>query len=334
YEKENRAKAIRFLIPDETVTFYDIIHGEITKEGRDIEDFIIMRADNTPTYNFAVVIDDAEMRINYVIRAVEHIANTPKQILLYKALGFPVPNFAHLPLILGPDKKKLSKRHGALSLWEYKKAGFLPDALINFLALLGWSPGGDIEIMDIATMIRLFSLERVNKANAIFDIKKLEWMNSVYIKNRDTKKLGTELLPYLAEINVNPQIDERYYKILELTKVRVRTLVDLRNMVGNFYLQEISYDQDAISTYINNTTKEYIKALINSFSAITDFTAPNIEQALRDLAQKLGIKAHDLVHPCRVALTGKTVGPPLFESIELLGKATTLDRLSKALNIN
>ncbi|MEO0072605.1 MAG: glutamate--tRNA ligase [candidate division WOR-3 bacterium] len=334
FEKENRPKAIRFLIPDETVTFRDIIHGEITKESRDIEDFILMRADNTPTYNFAVVIDDAEMRINYVIRAVEHIANTPKQILLYKALGFPVPNFAHLPLILGPDKKKLSKRHGALSLWEYKKAGFLPDALINFLALLGWSPGGDVEIMDITTMIKMFSLERVSKANAIFDIKKLEWMNSVYIKNRDIKKLGDELIPYLLEINVEPQLDERYYKILELAKVRVRTLVDLRNMVGNFYLKEITYDQVAVATYINNTTKEYLNALITAFSEVTDFTAPKIEQALRNLAEKLGIKAAELVHPCRVALTGKTVGPPLFETIELLGKNVTLERLKKALQLN
>jgi glutamyl-tRNA synthetase len=332
YEKENRPRAIRFIIPEETVTFNDLIHGSITKEGKDIEDFIIMRADNTPTYNFAVVIDDAEMRINYVIRAVEHIANTPKQILLYKALNFPIPQFAHLPLILGPDKKKLSKRHGALSLWEYKKAGFLPEALINFLALLGWSPGGNLEIMDISTMIKLFSLERVNKANAIFDIKKLEWMNSVYLKNRITKQLAQELLPYLSEINVTPTLDDRYYKILDLTKVRVRTLVELRDMVANFYCSEISYDPIAVNTYIKNN-KDKLHALIGAFSEIEDFTALNLEQTLRKLAQTLGLKPSDLVHPCRVSLTGKTVGPPLFETIELLGKEATLTRLKKALEL-
>ncbi|MEO0091765.1 MAG: glutamate--tRNA ligase [candidate division WOR-3 bacterium] len=328
YEKENRPKAIRFLVPSKPVIFQDLIHGAIKKEPQDIEDFIIMRADNTPTYNFAVVIDDAEMKISHIIRAVEHIANTPKQILLYEAFGFPIPNFAHLPLILGTDKKKLSKRHGALSLWEYKKAGYLPDALINFLALLGWSPGGDLEIMTREQMIKLFSLERVNKANAIFDIKKLEWMNSVYIKNMKNEDLYHALLPYLEEINIHPTDKKQFYRILDITKVRVRTLIELRDMISAFYTKDVRYDMSAVEKYITSKTKDYLKELCLRFEKLEEFTAANLENELRKLAEELGLKAADLVHPCRVALTGKSVGPPLFETIELLGKNTVIERLN------
>ncbi|MCX7785785.1 MAG: glutamate--tRNA ligase [candidate division WOR-3 bacterium] len=328
YDKENRPKAIRFLVPGKSVIFEDLIHGTIKKEPQDIEDFIIMRADLTPTYNFAVVIDDAEMKISHIIRAVEHIANTPKQILLYEAFGFPIPYFAHLPLILGTDKKKLSKRHGALSLWEYKKAGYLPEALINFLALLGWSPGGDLEIMTRKQMIELFSLERVNKANAIFDVKKLEWMNSIYIKNMENEKLSQELLPYLDEINIHPKDKDRFFKILDLTKVRVRTLIELRDMIYPFYTQDVKYDTSAVEKYITPQTKNYLKELCRRFEKLDDFTAINLENELRKLSEELGLKASDLVHPCRVALTGKSVGPPLFETIELLGKATVITRLN------
>ncbi len=332
YEAEKRPKAIRFLIPDQTVIFEDLIHGQIIKEPQDIEDFIIMRADGTPTYNFSVVIDDAEMKMTHIIRAVEHLANTPKQILLYQALDFPIPKFAHLPLILGTDKKKLSKRHGALSLMEYKKAGYLADAIINFLALLGWSPGGDLEIMDRSKLIELFSLERVNKANAIFDIKKLEWMNSIYIKNMENEKLSQELKPFLEEINVNPPLDARFMKILDLTKVRVRTLIELRDMVASFYVEKLTYDQDALNKYINSQTIEYLKLFAERLEKITDFSASNLESELRQLAESLNLKAAVLVHPTRVALTGKSVGPPLFDTIELLGKKTVLDRLHSIIN--
>ena len=332
FDSENRTKALRFLIPDKTVIFDDIIHGNIKKEPQDIEDFIIMRADGTPTYNFAVVIDDAEMKINHIIRAVEHIANTPKQILLYEALGFTIPKFAHLPLILGTDKKKLSKRHGALSLWEYKKGGFLADAIINFLALLGWSPGGDLEIMDRSKLLELFSLERVNKANAVFDVKKLEWMNSIYIKNMDSEKLRTELVPFLEEINICSDNDKRFLKILDLTKVRVRTLVELRDMVAIFYSKDVQYDSEAVAKYINPQTKDYLKELSSNFEKLSEFTASNLENELRKLAEELKIKAAGLVHPCRVALTGKSVGPPLFETVELLGKETSTKRLNEIIN--
>ncbi len=330
----NQPKAIRFLVPFKKVVFEDLIHGRIEKAPQDIEDFIIIRADGTPTYNFAVVVDDALMEITHVIRAVEHIANTPKQILLYEALGFPIPKFAHLPLILGPDRKKLSKRHGALSLFEYQKAGILPDALINFLALLGWSPGGDREILTREEMIKEFSLERVNKSNAIFDYKKLEWMNSEYIKKYPTEKLYDLILPFLKEIGVKEFNPEHLLKIIELVKVRSRTLVEMANMAKPFLTDEITYDEEAVKKYLTDSARKYLGLLCERFQTLTDFSAVNLESTLRKLADELKIKAAELVHPCRVALTGKSVGPPLFETIELIGKEKVLARLKSVSLMN
>ncbi len=324
-----RPKAIRFLVPPKKVIFDDLIHGRIEKAPQDIEDFILVRADGTPTYNFAVVVDDALMKISHVIRAVEHIANTPKQILLYEALGFPIPKFAHLPLILGPDRKKLSKRHGALSLFEYQKAGILPEALINFLALLGWSPGSDREILTREEMIKGFSLERVNKSNAIFDYKKLEWMNSEYIKSYEEEKLYDLVIPFLKEQGITYFAKQRLLKIISLIKVRSRTLVDLANMAKSFLTEDVTYEEEAVKKYLTEQARKHLSFMHQRFQSIQDFTSANLEQALRNLAEELKIKAADLVHPCRVALTGKSVGPPLFETIELIGKEWTLKRLAQ-----
>lgn len=325
----NQPKTIRFFVPTKKVIFEDLLHGRIEKAPQDIEDFILMRADGTPTYNFAVVIDDAIMEITHVIRAVEHIANTPKQILLYEALGFPIPKFAHLPIILGPDRKKLSKRHGALSLFEYQKAGILPEALVNFLALLGWSPGGDREILTREEMIKEFSLERVNRSNAIFDYKKLEWMNSEYIKNYPDEKLYDLIIPFLKEQGITNLDKTQLLKILPLIKVRSRTLVELANMAKPFLVEEITYDEAAVKEFLTDTARKYLNLLYERFRTLTDFTRTNLEQVLRETAYDLKIKAADLVHPCRVALTGKSVGPPLFETIELIGKEWVLKRLER-----
>lgn len=326
-DASNQPKTIRFLVPYKKVVFDDLIHGRIEKAPQDIEDFIIIRADGTPTYNFAVVVDDALMQITHVIRAVEHIANTPKQILLYEALSFSIPKFAHLPLILGPDRKKLSKRHGALSLFEYQKAGILPDALINFLALLGWSPGSDREILTREEMIKEFSLERVNKSNAIFDYKKLEWMNSEYIKNYPAEKLYDLVIPFLKETGIQEVKREHLLKIIELVKVRSRTLVELANMAKPFLTDKIIYDEEAVKKYLTDNARRYLDLLCERFRALADFSAVNLESTLRGLAEELKVKAAELVHPCRVALTGKSVGPPLFETIELIGKERVLTRL-------
>jgi glutamyl-tRNA synthetase len=328
-DASNQPKALRFLVPPKKVAFDDLIHGSIEKAPQDIEDFILLRGDGSPTYNFAVVIDDALMEITHVIRAVEHISNTPKQILIYEALGFTVPKFAHLPLILGPDRKKLSKRHGALSLFEYQKAGILPEALINFLALLGWSPGGDREILTREEMIKEFSLEKVNKSNAIFDNKKLEWMNSEYIKSYAEEKLYDLVVPFLNEQGVTSFDKARLLKILSLIKVRSRTLVELASMAKPFLIEEVTYDEEAVKKYLTEPARKNLSLMYERFQSISDFTTSNLEQALRKLAEELKVKAAELVHPCRVALTGKSVGPPLFETIELVGKEWALKRLEK-----
>jgi glutamyl-tRNA synthetase len=326
-KRENQPKVIRFLAPIQEVSFTDLIHGEIKKGPGEIEDFILLRADGSPTYNFACVIDDAEMGINYVIRAVEHIANTPKQILLYSALNLPIPYFAHLPLILGPDRKKLSKRHGALSLMEYKEMGFLPSALLNYLALLGWSPGGDKEIMTKEEMIELFSLERVNKANAIFDSKKLEWMNSVYIRNSKPE----ELLPHLKGfLDTEGEVAEgKLLSAINLSKERARRLDDLAEAVSIFFKEKIIYKEEEIKRFLIPENKERLGKLAERLFSLPEWGKEITETTLRQLAEEMKIKAADLIHPTRVALTGKTVGPPLFDVIAVLGRDLTIKRLKE-----
>lgn len=322
-ERRDTPKVIRFLASFQEVSFTDLIHGKIKKAPGEIEDFILLRADGTPTYNFACVIDDYEMGINYVIRAVEHIANTPKQILLYSAFNFPIPFFAHLPLILGPDKKKLSKRHRALSVLEYKEAGLLPSALLNYLALLGWSPGGDREIMTKEEMIELFSLERVNKANAIFDYKKLEHFNSVHLRKLEAKELLPHLQPFLQ---VSGE-EKRLLSAIKISQERARTLLDLAESVSIYLKEEIEYNLEEIKPFLTPENRERLNLLAEKFSSLSDFNKETTEKALRELAGELKIKAAELIHPCRVALTGKRVGPPLFDLIAVLGKDLTIKRL-------
>ncbi len=323
-EREKAPKVVRFLIPPKKVEFEDIIHGRIEKSPQDLDDFIILRRDGSPTYNFACVIDDAEMEITHVIRAVEHIANTPKQVLLYEALGFKPPKFAHLPLILGKDKKKLSKRHGAVSLLEYRRMGYLPEAILNYLALLGWSPGGDKEIMSIEEMIESFTLEKVHKANAIFDERKLLWMNGEYMRMLPRDRILKELKRF---INLETE-DERLLKLVDLLRVRTKTLRELCQMMEPYIREEIEYDGEAVERFILGK-EERVRWLYEEFSLLKDFTAPSLEKSLRDLALRKRIKAAELIHPARVAVTGKSVGPPLFDALELIGRDRTLKRLKR-----
>lgn len=336
-ERERIPKAIRFLIPQEkNVVFEDIIHGRIERSGRDIEDFIILRADGTPTYNFACVIDDALMEISHVIRAVEHISNTFKQILLYEALNFKIPFFAHLPLILGKDGKKLSKRHGAVSIMEYKKMGILPEALVNYLALLGWSPGGDLEIFSLDEAIKLFRLEKVKKSNAIFDFQKLEWMNSEYIKRSDNKRLFLGVKEFLEEKNIPyaEEKEERLLDIIQLNKDRSRNLSELACNMAIYLKEEISYDKEGIKKYLDEKGKENLKELLSVYEELSLFNKEATERALRELANSKNKKAADYVHPLRVALTGKSVGPPVFDVVNLMGKELVIKRIKKALTLS
>lgn len=336
-EREGVPKTIRFLVTQERkVVFDDIIHGRIERSGRDIEDFIILRADGTPTYNFACVIDDALMEISHVIRAVEHISNTFKQILLYEALNFKIPFFAHLPLILGKDGKKLSKRHGAVSIMEYKKMGILPEALVNYLALLGWSPGGDLEIFSLEEAIKLFRLEKVKKANAIFDFQKLEWMNSEYIKRSANNRLLEGVKEFLEEkeIPYKEEKTERLLEIIQLNKERSRNLCELALNMGIYLKEAIDYDKAAVAKYLDKKGKENLKELLSVYEELSIFNKEISEKTLRELAKDKNKKPAEYIHPLRVALTGKLVGPPIFDVLNTMGKELVIKRIKKALTLS
>jgi glutamyl-tRNA synthetase len=333
-EQAHVPKAVRFLVPDHTVEFIDLVHGTVKREAQDIEDFVIMRHNNTPTYNCACVIDDYDMGVSHVIRAVEHITNTPKQILLYEALGFKKPAFAHLPLILGEDKKKLSKRHGAVSLMSYRDQGFLPEAMVNFLALLGWSPGSDKEIMKIEEITDSFSLERINPANAVFDVKKLEWMNGQYIMNLTIEELSERLKPYVVKgkLMTQDELDQRkdwFLKVCKLMQPRLRILSDFETRSKFFFSDNFEYDESALSKYCNQNIFAMIKKYLTSIDDIELFSAQTIEQHLRNFAAENNLKARDIIHPVRVFVTGQEGGPGLFETLELVGKDACLKRLKK-----
>ncbi len=335
-EKAHTPKAVRFLIPNHAVVYNDIIHGEIKREAENIEDFIITRHNALPTYNLACVVDDYEMGISHVVRAVDHITNTPKQILLYEALQLPIPQFAHLPLILGEDKRKLSKRHGAVSLMTYRDMGYLSDAVTNYLALLGWSPGDDREIMNIGELIHQFTLERINPANAIFDMNKLEWLNGQYIYKSTDEELLEQLKPYIIEAGLLKahQFSEKkgwLLKIAHAVKQRLRVLTDINEVARYFFLDDFAYDKSALEKHLNDKTLKLMKQFLSEMQSIGKFDAPSIEKTLRDFAETHNIKARDIIHPLRVFVTGKDGGPSLFETLELIGKDRCIERIDKIL---
>jgi glutamyl-tRNA synthetase len=329
HEAAGKPRTIRFFVPEGTTAYTDLIHGHIERAHSEIEDFIIQRVDGSPTYNFAVVVDDAEMRISHVIRAVEHITSTAKQILLYEALGFPVPEFAHVPVVLGKDHKKLSKRMGATSVDEFRQEGFLPEALLNFLALLGWSPGGDRELLSVDDMVKEFSLERVNKADAIFDEQKLEWMNSEYLRESSDARLAELARPFLSRLGVDSAgiSPDTYQAVVALCKVRVRTLKEMALMMQPLLSDAYEVDQAAVAKHLTEESRAHLHALAERFAALPEFVPSALEEELRKLAEERTLKAAALIHPCRVALTGRTVGPPLFDLIRVLGRDRTLKRL-------
>ncbi|MGB9607724.1 MAG: glutamate--tRNA ligase [bacterium] len=336
-EREGRKPAFRFKVPLEGKTvFKDIIRGRIEFLNEEIEDFVIMRRDGIPTYNLACVVDDHHMQITHIIRGEDHISNTPKQILLYKALGYPIPQFAHLPMILGPDKSRLSKRHGATSVNSYKEQGFLPEAMLNFLALLGWSPGGNREIISREEMIKEFSLERVKKHPAIFNIDKLIWINSHYMKTYSPARLARLAVPFLVREGL---IDENYpisilEQIIPLVQERAKTLGEIGRWTDYFFLEKINYDEQAVEEWLRDSEHRRLLSLAEeALSQCEPFTKEKVEEVLRGLAEKEGVKAKEIFHPLRVAVTGRTVSPPLIESLVILGKERTLKRIEEAISL-
>ncbi|MEW6007089.1 MAG: glutamate--tRNA ligase, partial [bacterium] len=325
--EKKRKPSIRFSVPDCKIAFSDLIRGELEFDSKTISDFIIIRSDGVPTYNFACVIDDSLMEITDVIRGEDHISNTPKQILLYQALGFKIPQFAHLPLIFGPDKTPLSKRHGAMDVLSYRERGFLPEAMINYISLLGFSTEDSKQIMSKDELISLFSFARVQRGGAIFDLDKLLWMNAEYIKVEKKETLLT-----LAKDILGEKPKEWQEAIIELYRERIKTISDLKKEASFFLQEEIEVDKEAEETILKKPgVIDNLKASLDTLKNIEPFTKEKTEEALRELAKSLNVKTKDIFHPIRVAVTGKTVSPPLFDVLSLLGKELVLKRLNFAI---
>jgi glutamyl-tRNA synthetase len=334
FEAQGIKPAIRLKVPEGSTTFHDLIHGPITREHKDIDDFVIMRSNWIPTYNLAVVVDDHLMKISHVLRAVEHISNSFKQILLYKAFGWEIPEFAHLPLILGEDRKKLSKRHGAMSLTEFRSQGYLPDAMSNFLALLGWSPGEDREIIPRQDLAALFSIERINTSNAIFDITKLSWMNGEYLRAMDVPELLKAFYDWLEyqEITLPAEYATQEFlsRALPLIAERSRTLAEVYDALLPYISDELTYDEKGLKKHFRKDPEAVMERLglyRERLAALSEFNKETTEVVLRELVEELDIKAGLIIHPVRLAVTGRTVGPPLFDCLELLGRKRVLERL-------
>jgi glutamyl-tRNA synthetase len=331
--------AVRFRMPDDHIRFTDLVRGEMDFPPDALDDFIVLRSDGSPTYHMSVVCDDIDMRITHVIRGEDHLSNTPKHIPLFRALGGQVPVFGHLPLILGTDKKRLSKRSGATSVEEFHAEGILPQALYNYLALLGWSPGGDREILSRAEMIALFSVDRLNASPAVFDREKLTWVNSQYLSSLPLAELLPHLRPFLAEVGLaageapagdgRDEVDPlRLAAAIELHRGRVRTLRELAAVVVPYFRDRLDYPAEAIAKFAADPDlPAHLAALRDRFASLPAFTKDVLEAELRAVAGERGIKAGALIHPTRAALSGSQAGPPLFDLVEVMGREATLRHL-------
>jgi glutamyl-tRNA synthetase len=331
-----RGAAVRLLVRDEgSIEIADLVHGPIRFERADLDDFILLRSDGMPTYNFAVVIDDVLMDITHVIRGDDHISNTPRQIMLYEAMGLPVPCFAHIPMILGSDRSRLSKRHGATSVLAYQQMGYLPEAMVNYLVRLGWSHG-DQEIFSQEELVRHFSLEKVGKTPAVFDPVKLEWLNGQYIKRIAPDRLTALLRPFWEAAGVSQQElfqgDEAWlHRVACLFQERARTVTELASSSRFVFTGKIERDKAVAMKVLSNEAKARIRALLPEIEALPTFTAATLESLFRMRAEALGLKLVDLAQPFRVGLSGKSVSPPIFPIMELMGWDAARRRVEEAL---
>jgi glutamyl-tRNA synthetase len=311
-----------------TTIVEDLIKGNISFNNEELDDLIIERSDGYPTYNFAVVVDDALMNITHVIRGDDHVNNTPRQILLYQALGFAVPKFAHVPMILGSDKARLSKRHGATSVIAYKEMGYLPEALVNYLVRLGWAHG-DQEIFSLAELIDVFSLEAVGKSPAVFNPEKLLWLNAHYIKGAKPERLSEEMKPIWSEPAGRADA-ELVSRVIADLQPRVKTLVELADVAGFYFVEKVQYEKEAAQKFLQPAVAIYLKEIAAGLSSLTNFSREEIEDFLKAFAQKREIKLKVIAQPLRVALTGKTVSPGIDEVMITLGKDQVIKRIQDA----
>ena len=329
-------RAIRFRVPDGATAFDDLVHGRIAFENQVIEDFVIVRSDGQPTYHLSVVADDIDMQITHVVRGDDHISNTPKHLLLLAAFRANVPAFAHVPLILGQDKKRLSKRHGATSVMEYQRLGYLPEAMVNFLALLGWSPGTDQELYTRDELVRQFTLEGITGSNAVFNMDKLDWMNQQHLLRLSLDELVRRIEPLMKAAGVwREAFDtvERQWlrRVIELVRTRAKTLMQLVDGAMPFVQEHIAPEPEAAGKHLSsNSLQRPFATLIEAFARVEPFEPRTLEDTLRTTAEREGIKAGLLIHATRVAATGRAVSPGLFDVLELLGRDRTLERMRAA----
>ena len=333
---EGRESCIRFRVKETgTTVIEDIIQGEVSYENSLIGDPIIVKTSGFPTYHFACVVDDHLMQITHVIRAVEHLPNTQIHIQLQEALELATPHYAHLPLILGEDRSKLSKRHGAVAVTDYQEQGFLPEAMFNFLALLGWSPGDEEEIMTREQIVERFSLEACDKSPSVFDLQKAEWMNGEYMKRMDAEKLAERLLPLLVKEGLMEQqpCAERWQwlvQVVDLMKERTPLLTTFVTWGRYFFTDDYEYEDRARKKWLNREdTPEKLELLAERLQLLEPWSSQSIEEAVRGLAEELEVSAAQVIHPCRAAVTGTTIGPSLFHLMELLDQADVVRRLQR-----
>jgi glutamyl-tRNA synthetase len=331
----DRNPAIRFKMPLEgEVTVNDLIRGEVVFDNAQLDDLIILRSDETPTYNFTVVVDDVDMNITHVIRGDDHLNNTPKQIHIYRSLGYPVPFFAHLPMILGSDKARLSKRHGATSVIAYRDMGYLSEALVNYLVRLGWSYG-DQEVFSIDELLRYFSFEHIGKSAAVFNPEKLLWLNSQYIMKSSSEKLTELAIPFLTKESVIKEgqpLDRAWLsKAVSTLQERSKTLIELAQSLTYYIADEIEYNVKAKEKFLTDKHLAQLIDVKESLGSLNVFVAADIEKVFAAISHKLDIKLGNIAQPVRVAVTGKTESPGIFEVLEILGKEKTLKRLARAI---
>lgn len=331
-------EAVLFRVaPGRTIAYDDLIHGRISVESDTLKDQVLIKSDGSPTYNFACVVDDAFLGITHILRGDDHISNTPKQIIFYEAFGLTPPRFGHMPLILGTDGAKLSKRHGGVSVEEYKREGFLPEALANYLVLLGWTPPEGREIMPPAEAVRLFDIPAMNDVQAKFDIQKLRWLNAEYIMKSPNERLAPLLRPYLeaAGIPAAPDAvpDAYLARVIDLYRIRLKTLSEFPAMTDCFFRDDFAVDEEGRKHLASPESRAYLAALADRLAGLTDFSHAAIEEVFRRFAEERGLaKAGPIVHPARMAVSGKTKGAGLFEMMEVLGRERVVARMRRAAN--
>ena len=331
--------ALRLFVPDEEITYNDGVHGEIRVGGSEIEDFVILRSDGTPTYMIAVVVDDHEMGITHIIRGDDHVSNTSKQILLYRALGWEIPEFSHVPLLLGPDKRRLSKRHSATSIMEYREAGFLPETLLNYLGLLGWSPGDDRNEISRQELIDLFTIKGIIPNASVFDEAKLKWLNGLYIGKMEYETVAEDLYKTAAEFHASGKLDhepgrDEIRSAWNLLQNRIHTLRELFE-AGNYFFQDpVSYDPKGVRKHFQpDGAAEMLEKLKDGFEKLPTFDVEAVEKLIRDRAEEWGSGAGRLIHPLRLAVSGQTGGPGMFDLLAALGRECVVRRVGRAADL-